>query len=92
MEQRTSWSNWVHGRFGLIIKKPCRRNHDHECVGEIIYFLIQDRVGCVATDARAPLEGMRHEHAVVGEEFAPLDNVVAASAEEGGADDADDFG
>lgn len=35
---------------------------------------------------------MRHEHAVIGEEFASLDNIVAASAEESGAHDADYLG
>lgn len=73
------------------LEEPRRGDDDHQRICQITHPLLQ-HISTLGADTRAALQRVRDEHAVVGEEPAALDNVVAAAADEGGTDDADHLG
>lgn len=82
---------WTTYQLSTYLQEASRGNHNHEPIGKVANLLIQCLVAHTPADASTSLECMRHQHPVVGEEFAPLDNVMASPAEEGGANDTNDF-
>lgn len=73
-------------------QEPRCSNYNHKRVSKITNFFIQRLIGCTATNPGTPLQRMRHQHTMVSQELAPLDDVVTASAQQRGTNNADYLG
>lgn len=74
------------------LEEPCRCNDNHQPLSQLLHPQVKAVVGSAATNARAALECVRDEHAVIGEEPATLDDIVTATAYERGTDDTNHLG
>lgn len=77
---------------GTNLEKPCRCNDNNQSLCQVLNLRLERRILNSRTDTSATLQRMRHKHAVIRQELAALDDIVAAAADEGGAHDAHNFG
>lgn len=82
----SSWLTFTH------LKESSRGNDNHQALCELLDPFLQGLVGFAIANACTTLQCVRHQHAMLGQEFATLDDVMASSADESGADDADYLG
>ena len=73
---------------GTHLQEVSSGDEHHECVGQLLDPVLEGPAHVAGADARAALEHVHHEHAVVRQEAAALDDVVGAARQDGRADDA----